>query len=410
MDSQEYTCTKLWNIQYISLNLINILSNTGFSMIMTTISSYAVSFGASLAMAGTIASVLSFTALIFRPISGRIFDRFDKRLIFLISTVCYGLVVFGYIAANSIPALFVVRILHGIAFSISGTSTMALVSKFIPKQRVGEGLGYYNAGLLVGQAIGPAAIKTLLSAVGFSGLYVLVALMTSIPPLFCLFLSMPRSVTAPEPQTRDRSGSGREFSINDYIAKEYLLYAVICGVFSFYNGITNSYMLLVGEARGIEDVGLFFTVSSIVLIAARILTGKLSDRGNLTVLVAVSLLMTACSMLSAGLAFGLPLILVAAVFKAMGQGVGQVSLQGEVVRQADPARLGVVTGTIFIGNDVGNTLGPIAAGALSEHVGYGPMFFLVILVVLAAMGVFLFYQKKIGYRKPAPRKETPSAH
>ncbi len=399
MDKEKFVPSKLWSGTFILLNVINILTNLGFSMVTTTISVYTVGLGASLSIAGTIASVFSFAALLIRPISGMFFDKYNKRTVFVLSTTLFGAVVYGYAFVQNIPLLFALRIVHGILFSISSTSAMALASRFIPQKRIGEGLGYFNAGIMVGQAIGPAVGMAIQESLGFSAMYAIVATANCLLPLMCLLIHMPEDVIRPTPAPEPAEKKKFRFSANDFIAKQFLLYALICGVFSFYNGITNAFMLLIGEARGIGNVSLFFTVNSAILLAVRIFVGRISDKKSLTVLVNIALAFTVVSMFSAGIANSMFLVLFAATFKAFGQGIGHVSLQGEALKKADIARVGVVTSTMYIGNDIGNTLGPIVGGVISQWSGYKEVFTVSIGIVAIAFIAFNLYQKKIGYRK-----------
>jgi len=399
MQQDRFEVRSLWNGAYILLSIINILINIGFSMVTTTIAVYTASLGASLAIAGTVASVFSFAALLIRPISGLFVDRYHKEKLFVISTFLFGAVVYGYAFVKSIPMLFVLRILHGVLFSVSSTCNVALASRFIPKKRVGEGMGYFNAGMMAGQAVGPVIGVSIQGALGFSWLYTIVATSICLPPLLCLLVKMPEEIVKPAQGIR---GKGKfQMSFGDMIAKQFVLYALVCGVFSFYNGIANSFMLLIGEARQISDISLFFTVSSAVLLAVRILIGRVSDRKSLTMLVNLSLAFTAISMFCSATAASLLLILAAAVMKALGQGIGYVSLQSEALKQADAQHVGVATSTMYIGNDLGNTLGPIVGGVVSQWAGYPMMFGVSIGLVALACFAFNLHQKRTGYRKMA---------
>ena len=394
---------RLWNSVYLMLNLVNILTNLGFSMVTTTISVYSVELGASLSLAGTVASIFSFTALLIRPFSGFFVDKYDKKKIFVISTFLFGAVVYGFAFSKSIPMLFVFRILQGLLFGITTTCSMAMVSRAVPKNRVSEGLGYFNAGIMIGQAVGPTIAVALKDSIGFSWMYIIVATSICLPPLLCLLMKFPAEAT--KPSTAVGSDKKFHFSFNDFIAKKFILYALVCGMFSFYNGIANSFMLFIGEERAILNISLFFTVSSAVLLLVRILAGKTSDRGSLTVLVNCALVCTAISMFTVGVAKSLGLMIFAAVLKAFGQGVGHVSLQGEALKKADPEHVGAASSTMYIGNDIGNTLGPIIGGVISQNMGYASVFNVSIILTAVAFVAFNIYQKKIGYTKPVIAEE-----
>ena len=124
-----------------------------------------------------------------------------------------------------------------------------------------------------------------------------------------------------------------------------------------------------------------------------------------------ALVMSILSLLLISKTYALPLVLVAAALKALGQGVGQVVLQGEALKRADPGSLGIATGTIFMGNDLGNTLGPVIGGAVTNSLGYSAMFYVGIAAFALAMAAFIVYQKrrrrKIGMTPSAFLSQSP---
>lgn len=398
---EAYTVKTMWNFPFFLMNTVNILSNISFSILMTTISMYAVELGASLSLAGTIASIFSFAALLMRPFGGYLFDRFNKRNVFVVGTFFFGMITLGYVITSQIPLLFALRILHGVFFSIYSTSSMALFSLFVPKDRTSEGLGYYYVGLLASQAIGPALAGPLKDALGFYGMYILVAFAIALPPLMTFLIRVPASVLAPVKKPGQRSTA--PFSLRQLIAGEYLIYAVVVAVINFHSGATNAFMLMIGQERGIANVSLFFTVASVCILLIRLFGGRITDRSPLIKVVGWSLAATALSMICTGAARGLFLICAAALFKSIGQGFGQVALQGDAIRSAGAGRVGIVTATIYMGCDIGNTLGPAVGGAVADRVGYAGMFYLcTILVVLAFLAFSVSQRRKQQAPSPLP--------
>ncbi len=384
----------LWNKYFILLNIISILINTGFSMVTTTVSLYAVNIGVSLAMAGTIVSVFSLAALFTRPFGGWVMDSFNKKWVFMLSTVLFGLIVVGYGIAKDTPSLLILRIMHGIAFSVSGTATMALASLYIPRKRMGEGLGYLSTGFLIGQAVGPTLAISIRDAYGYQLMYMLVAGLITIPPLLFLWAKVPK--TAPAVKHDDHP---KKRMWDKLIIKKAIVYAIICGLFSFYNGEINSFIVLIGEERAIQSVSLFFTVSSVTLLLVRAFFGKLSDRISLSWVVNVSLVFSLVSMLITGSAISLLPMLAAAVLKALGQGVGQVALQAQAIKSADASKVGAATSTMYIGSDLGNTLGPLVGGLLSKQYGYQVMMYSSVAITLVSILVFNLYQHSKAKQK-----------
>jgi predicted MFS family arabinose efflux permease len=86
--------------------------------------------------------------------------------------------------------------------------------------------------------------------------------------------------------------------------------------------------------------------------------------------------------------------MIAAALKAVGQGGGQISLQSACIKKVSPAKVGIATGTFYIGADIGQGLGPIIGGKISDLFGYSTMFYCVAALLLLAIVVFTIYEKR----------------
>ena len=95
-------------------------------MVTPVLSKYAVSLGASLTVAGTIAGLFSIAALVIRSFSGVVADRLNNKWLMTGSTAVISLSVLGYSFSSTIPVLVAFRVLHGVAFAISGTTNIAI--------------------------------------------------------------------------------------------------------------------------------------------------------------------------------------------------------------------------------------------------------------------------------------------
>ena len=151
---QQYKA-KLFTTGYLFLILISLTTAMSYSMISTLITNYAVKLGGTLAMAGTIAGIFSMAALFSRPVGGLICDTLNKKKICIIATVVFCFSFLGYAFSANMAVMLFFRIIQGFSFGISGTANMALVAEIIPKERLGEGLGYFGLGQVVSQVIGP---------------------------------------------------------------------------------------------------------------------------------------------------------------------------------------------------------------------------------------------------------------
>lgn len=162
--------------------------------------------------------------------------------------------------------------------------------------------------------------------------------------------------------------------------------------FSLVNGVTSSFLILLGDERGINKIALFFSVNAIVLFILRFMVGRFIDKSRLTPIVIMSLILASTSMFMIGKSTGVSMILVAAVLVAIGQGTGQISLQSACIKRVDAARVGVATSTYYIGADIGQGLGPIIGGKISDLSSYKIMFYIIAILMLIGIMVFIPYQ------------------
>lgn len=394
---------KLLNKNFLLLIIISLVTSLGYSMISTLVSSYAVSFGAQLAAAGLIAGIFSISALVCRPFGGFITDLLNKKWLCILTTIFISLLMASYALCANIWPLLLVRIFHGAVFGLNSTVNMALAAEYIPEDKMGQGLGYYGLGQVLSQIIGPSIGVEIKDLFGYRTLFILVSMITFLAAAM-MILSFSYHNNAGK-----KSGkvSAPRFSLNQLIAKECIVYALIAGLFSMSNGIVNSFLVLLGEERGIAKISLFFSVNAIMLFVLRLAAGRVTDRLSLLPVVNLSLLTGAIAMVLIGRIPVLPMILLAAAIKAFGNIGGQISLQSACVKKVDAARIGVATSTYFIGADIGQGFGPIWGGKIAEAFGYSAVFYCMAAFFLAGMAAFTIFQSRKTTRLQRTRKAWP---
>jgi MFS family permease len=395
--------TTLLNKDFILLIVISLITSFGYNMLSTLVSSYAIEFGSNLTVAGTIAGVFSLAALFSRPFSGYASDILNRKKLCVASTVLIAIAMLGYIAAPGTGTLLLVRIIHGIAFGISGTANLALVSEYIPDKNMGQGLGYFGLGQVMAQVAGPSLGMYVKDIYGYKTLFLIIALITMAAAIvLTIGLRYAKTVAthSDDRASRDAAEDGPSpkkrgrISLDGLIARECIAYALIGGLFSLGNGIINSFLVLIGSERSIIGISLFFSVNAIVLFLMRLTVGKIIDRAKLLLIVNISLLFCASSMAITGLTASLAVMMVAAVLKAIGHGSGQIALQSACIRKVSPAKVGVATSTFYIGADIGQGLGPIIGGGISDRFGYSAMFCAVAALMAASTLIFSAYEMK----------------
>lgn len=383
--------TKLWNKWYITILLLSMVNHVASQLITPIVSKYAMSIGATMATAGTIVGLMSLAAMFARPFAGLSSDRINKKLIIAVTGAVTGVCMYLYSASKSVEMMAAVRFVHGISFSFSTVALLAFNTMFIPKDKIGEGIGWSVVTTTLATAMGPNLGLWLVDHFGYKACFAAAAIGTIIPNL--CFLAVPNRQEPHVP------GKSAKFNVNDFISLQIFPFALLTGLFSCCNGIVNSFLALLGDERGIKGVGVFFTAYSVILIVTRPITGKLYDQKGIKFIMYPSVALAALSMLLLGKATSTWIVLLAGVLKALGQGTGAPSIQAHCLKKLGRDKAGVVSSTCYMGNDIGNTVGPAIGGLIASRAGYGSMFITIAVSVIVIGWPLLFFKTRYDEHK-----------
>lgn len=365
--------TKLFNKHYIILMIISFFSSGSFYLVNVILSAYAVKMGATLALSGVIIGCFSITSLIIRPFSGVIVNRINNKSVLMFAIVIMFISSLAYALVNNPYALIAVRILHGIGFALNGTVSLVLVSAVTPQKRMSEGIAYFGLAQMLACAVMPNIGAWVSDCYSYIMVFYIAAGIILINGI--IIMMIPISGNEHTKEATNRSEEKKKFSVNDLICIKLLPLAIVGGLFSLFNGLNSSFMLLIGSERGISDIALYFTVNTIVIVLIRLLLGKIADRKNILYVLIPTIITAILAAVMIGMAASLTVILIASVFQAGGQGIAQPSLQAECIKRVDPQKRGTASGTYYMFSDIGQGLGAMIGGAVSGAWGYDVMYY-----------------------------------
>jgi MFS family permease len=374
----------IFNLQYISLFIINMIVSIGFSMVSTTIAVYVKDFGATDAVAGTIAGAMSIAAILIRPFTGILSDRTNRKKLLILALLGSGIAMVGYGLTHSISVLLAMRILHGIFFAVVTTVTMTLVAGTIPHDRLSQGMGYFAVGQTISIAVAPSIGLAIGNSLGYSATFFAAA------GLIAAAIILTKAVRLSDEGTPRQTGKER-ISLQSFISKEALIYGIMAIVISGSSGIETGFIVLYGKSLGIANVGWYFTISAFSLLFARIAFGRISDRYGLASILYPGIVLIALAMVLlyfAGMGNAIVLFSAASAVKALGTGAIQPALQAGCLKGVDEKRRGAASCTYYLGADMGQGFAPVFAGMVAGSLGYGSMFVLFIIPLIIAAVLF----------------------
>ncbi|MHC1743783.1 MAG: MFS transporter [Syntrophobacteraceae bacterium] len=183
--------------------------------------------------------------------------------------------------AVTIPSLILLRLFHGAAFVLLVSSSMALLVHFIPKERSGEGFGFVSIAVLIPYAVVPPITEALLPHVGSEAVIYRGVTVLAIPA-FLILLALRkrlRSALADTGAALARRPTFEEIRLNLKESRVVLLLAVNLLLYLCYAAVF-FFMKDHCLKMGVPNVGRFFTISTLVMIAIRLSGGVVFDRIN----------------------------------------------------------------------------------------------------------------------------------
>ncbi len=385
---------KLWNRNYIMVLLVCTLSAFSFYTNQTILSKHLTTdVGASMTLAGTIVGLFSLTSLFCRPFCGIMADRMNKIVLMMISNILMTIGLIGFAFARSIPLFIAMRIINGIGFAIGSTAQVALCTCFIPKNRMGEGIGYMGLSMVLASAAAPGLGIAISQAISMKAVFLASAAM---PIVGCFILLFMHSDAARPKNEKQR------IRFEDILEWRAWAFSLCGGMFSLINGIINAYIVLYSDLRGIADISLYFTIYAVCLFFIRPLSGKLMDKKGIRMTVLPAMLLTALSMVVLARSTSFVMILLSAILRAVGQGTAQPSLQAGCINYIGRDRSGVATSTYYLFGDVGQGTGPMLGGILLEAVagirGYQLLFYACAALLVLGFIIFEVFSRRKALR------------
>lgn len=291
----------------------------------------------------------------------------------------------SFLFVQSFWGLLLLRGACGAGGFLLGAGATALLVTVIPPERSGQAFGIYSVAILAAYGVVPAAMDaTVPRLLGVTTAYALAGL--ALLPAAALVLALGRRV---RPSATGPGGEPHLPSWADLrasLSRPRLLLVLALAVAYFANW-SSLYYLFKGFAtgRGLGNVGTFFSVLTAVMIAIRLLGGRLFDRFDKARLAALSFGMIALGHLAL---WNLPIAtapLVAAFF-GLGLGAGYPTLNGLVFELSEPHLRPQNANLMMFAVQLGSFLGPAVGGVLVAREGYPGYFAGSILLALLSAG------------------------
>ena len=342
--------------------------------------------------AGLSLTLFMLSAIIVRPFSGKIIEIFGKRKTLFISQFLFCLSTILYIFIDSISFLLVLRLFHGIWFSLATTAFVAIVNDIIPESRKGTGLGYFAMAMNLGVVFGPLIALVASQWLSYKALYIGLALILIIGYFFLFSLK----VTEYQPPSASTARRHR-LSWHDFVETKVIPIATVSFLTAFAYASIISFISVYAETKGVfEYVSLFFIVFAATMISVRPFTGRLYDRKGPNAVIYPSLIFFAAGLFLLSTMSSVITLLIAGGLIGIGYGSLFPCFQALAIQSAPKHRSGHATSTFFILFDSGMAIGAFVLGIVSAQWGFSTLYLLCGIVTILTI---LVYWTIVGRKK-----------
>jgi MFS family permease len=376
---------RLLTFTFVNACIANFFVGFSFHMLAPTLPFYLVEhFHANTGITGLIISSYSVAALFTRPFAGYFADSMPRKNLYILSFLFFVSLYVGYPFVASLAAIVLLRMLHGIAWGLTGTSGNTLAIDIMPVSRRGEGIGYFGMMLNLAMATGPLVGLFLYEYYSFSHIFYGSLIAGSIGFAAALFIKAPENIKITEtPLTLDRLLliKGIPMGINLlFVATTY--------------GMVVSFAAMYGKSMHIANTGMFFTLFALGIGFSRIFSGKLIDNGKLH-----TVNFRGISLLSASFfvfAFGRNAIFffTSALFMGIGFGVLFPAFQTLFLNIAPASHRGTANSTYFLSFDLGIGTGMVLAGNIANRYNFSKAFLFAAILNIAAVTYYALISRK----------------
>jgi MFS family permease len=358
---------------------------------------FASELGAGPALIGLVMGASTITGIVVKLPAGALSDVVGRRRLLLAGALIFASLPYTYLTVSTLAALTVFRFVHGAATAIFGPVASAALSDIAPAGKRGAWLSTYSTAQGAGQALGPVLAGYLIAAGRFDLAFVVSGLIGLFAPLIVASWHGETPVRPPGAPWQEFKSGIKEVGRDRLV----LVTSAAHAAQFVLNGMLNAFLPLYGRdilnLSGAE-LGWLFALQTVITLAVRPAIGRLSDRVGRRSAIVTGL--TICSLAVFSLSYAAGLGSVVAVIAAYAAGVAVTTAATsafitDITRRARYGAAHGVFGTIY---DIGDALGPMAAGALVASVGYTRMF-----QVMAALAMTMALLFAIATRRLAVR-------
>lgn len=391
----------LWTARFGLACVANFLMGMSFYVLMPTLPFHLVEqLRIGEATVGLVLSSYVIAALLVRPFSGFIVDRFNAKHAYLLALAAYVLFTSGYLLAHTVLVFVLVRLGIGMTFAVMSTAANTQAIDIIPSARRGEGIGFFGLMSSLAMALGPMAGLWLMDRYPFQAIFE-AAVAAGVAGLVAASL-----VHAPR---KRRDGAATVLSLDRFLLVRGIPLALNLAVIGLGYGMLLAFAAIHGKQLGAGNTGIFFTLMAVGMMVSRAFSGRLIDGGRVVVATNGGTLAIVAGLGLMAWAGAPATYYLSGLLAGFGFGVVYPAYQTMMVNLGGHAQRGTAVATYFCALDVGIGAGMVLAGMIAARFGLSAAFAGGAALALGAGLVYALALSARFVRAPVPAEAAHAA-
>lgn len=339
--------------------------------------------------AGLAMTYFQIGTILCRIFAGRLIDGFNKRIVLLISTALFFIIMGLFNFTTSLEAVFVLRGLHGVVFALGTTVMATLAVLVLPPNRKGEGVNMFAIFSNIAMVLGPAIGLYALSSYGSMALYIFLTVMTGLAMVLSNIIPLSKELALP------KQSKYKGWHISQFIENKSLPWALMGLFIGFtYSGVLVFIPIELNSMGAGIWGSAFFAIFALMIIISRPIVGKIYARYGSKIIIYTGLGLFILGLFALGLAITPLAILFTAPLLGLGYGAAQPAFQALAIQSAPIERAGVSTATYFLALDISVGAGSVILAVLASAWGYQYLYMFTALVMVVALALYHIWVKR----------------
>ncbi len=355
---------KLWPI--FILGFVAFVTSFGAHIVAVNLPEYAAQVGVGVAMIGLLISAYDAAEVVAKPLFGAIADRWGMKQTMLMGIALFVLASLAYLWISP-KLLLLIRFLQGIGAAALSAVSLAMVSQYASERR-GQAYGIYNAIKGAGYVISPLAGGAIILSSNFGMIFAASAAIGGLA--FLLSLLLPRTGGESQEAFKDDDDIGLKGILAAFRQGSLWPWYIVTIVNMFFVGILFGFLPVRVYALGYSPLvnGVLLTAVSASYLLTQPLAGALADRVRPAVTIRLGLLLAGLCVILTPFVSGW-LLFILAVLAGMGVGTVWTNTDALISREARAGHLGATMGAAGTFKEIGDMLGPLLIGLVSQAFG-----------------------------------------